>query len=133
MPSLSPSGPQVPASEDAYRPILTMLHWSAEDDRPSSACFDTDYLSVELCSRTSASDSARRQQVRDRTVFYVVRFNCGAAREIGFDTRDERDDIDPDNSAHAHLYNTWFDQGLSNNQRKKRCRHMSELCVSVTF
>jgi hypothetical protein len=134
MPIPSDAGPPVPDAEDAYRAVLVADHWKTEESRPSSALFDDDVLSAELCSRALPSETVGRMIARNKKVLRLVRFNCGQARQIGFDTRDERDQVDPGNKAHVHVYNTWFDmQDLSNNQRKRKAKRMSELCTEVPF
>lgn len=61
-----------------------------------------DCFSVEIVSRTNGpADSLSRVP----QACAVVRFNCGCARIIGqLDARDERDEAQPQNLAHAHVY-----------------------------
>ncbi len=134
MPIPMSAGPPVPDSENAYRAILAQSQWNYEKDCPSSAAFDDDYFSVELSSRTLPSEIVERKRRQGKTVLFVVQFNCGEARKIGFDTRDERDDVDPDNIAHAHVYNTWYGElGLGGKQRKGKARLLCSLCSKVVF
>jgi hypothetical protein len=117
-------GPPVPDAEDAYRAILTPSHWVAESNRPSSAAFDDEVFSVDLKSRTTPRETASRV----RMALNLVEFNCGEARALGFDTRDERDEIAPENQAHAHVYCT-----LGKSQRKKQARKLALACKIVPF
>ena len=116
----SPKGPQVPAKEDAYRAVLyPVTQWVENENRPSSALFDDDVLSVNIVSKTTVEATI----ARFHSVFKLVQINCGAAREIGFDTRDELDEKDLDNLAHAHVYFINYDT-LSNKTRKKTIRKL---------
>ena len=117
-------GPAVEDSEGAYRAILYPMHWATEQDRPSSAAFDEDVFSVDLKSRTTPGETA----ARFRMVINLVEFSCGDARSLGFDTRDERDDIAPDNAAHAHVYFV-----LDKKQRKKQAKKLALACKKVPF
>lgn len=121
MSELSPHGPPVAESEDLYRAILTPLHWSDRDHRPSSAAFDHPVFSVDVASRTTPAAMAARFQ----SVARLVSFNCGVARSIGFDTRDERDEQFPGNAAHAHVY------FVGAAKRKTKARELAGKCRIV--
>lgn len=121
------SGPLVDDAEDAYRAILFPWQWAAPLGRPSSAAFDEAVFSVDLASRTTADQT----RARFNSVIELVQFNCGAARVIGFETRDERDRLFPDNHAHAHVYSIGY-HDLAEKQRKKKARRLAELCRTVT-
>ena len=53
----------------------------------------------------------------------IVPFNCGYARSLGFDARQELDELFPGNKAHAHVY---YDGGKSS--RKKNARRLASQC-----
>jgi hypothetical protein len=122
MSGMTPHGPQVDDSEDVYRAILYPEQWAAEQNRPSSAAFDDMVFSVDLKSRTTPRETASRF----RMTLSLVEFNCGDARALGFDTRDERDEKFPENRAHAHVYCL-----LEKNQRKKQARKLAKACKVV--
>jgi hypothetical protein len=111
-------------SEDAYRAILYPQHWAEMQNRPSSAAFDDEVFSVDLKSRTTPEETV----ARFRMVLKLVEFNCGAARALEFDTRDERDEKHPENRAHAHVY--FVGQEKS---RKKQARRLAESCHLVAL
>lgn len=113
-------GPLVDDTEDAYRAILYPWQWVEQLDRPSSAAFDEDVFSVELASRTTPDETRGRFQF----VLELVAFNCGDARGIGLETRDELDPLHPDNKAHAHVYFTGY-HDLSSKQRKAKARRLA--------
>ena len=118
----TPVGPPVGDNECVYRAVLYELQWATEKDRPSSALFDDDVFSVEVASRTTPEGTASRK----RSVLKIVEFNCGRARILGFDTRDERDEIAPDNVAHAHVYSP-------SEGRKGKARQLAKECKRVDF
>jgi hypothetical protein len=121
-----PHGPEVPSHEDVYRAILYPIWWVEHEGRPSSAAFDYPVFSVDVASRTTPQQTAA--QFRD--VSKIVQFNCGKARELSFDARDERDDVNPDNDAHAHV--CFYDyHTLGGKQRKKRIRQLIEVCIPL--
>ena len=123
MPDSLERGPAVPDKENAYRAIL-YPHWWVEDrEGPSSAAFDDPVFSVDIASRTTPIESANRF----RNVNKIAEFNCGEARGLGFDTRDEPDELHPDNNAHAHVYFEDYDE-LGKKKRKRRIRHLIEIC-----
>lgn len=119
-------GPLVDDAEDAYRAILYPWQWVEHLDRPSSAAFDEEVFSVDIVSRTTP------EQTRNRFHFVLelVVFNCGDARNIGFETRDELDPQHPDNTAHAHIYFLGY-RDLSTEQRKAKARELADLCSRV--
>lgn len=121
-----PAGPPVAGHEDAYRAILYPWQWNEAGNRPSSAAFDEEVFSVDVASRTTPAAT----RSRFRMVLQLVQFNCGRARAIGFDTRDELDPNFPENMAHAHVY--FLDYGqFPKPQRKKRARKLVDLCSLV--
>jgi hypothetical protein len=72
----------------------------------------------------------RETVARFKEVLRLVEFNCGKAREIGFETRDELDPNKPDNKAHAHVYFLEYHE-LGKNGRKKKARRLVALCHEV--
>jgi hypothetical protein len=116
-----PFGPLVDDSEDVYRAILYPLQWAEAQNRPSSAAFDDEVFSVDLKSKTTPQKTASRF----RMTLHLVEFNCGEARGLGFETRDELDSEQPDNDAHAHVY---YRVSV---KRKTQARKLAGLCVIV--
>jgi hypothetical protein len=123
---MRPTGPPVPDSEDLYRVILSPLHWAADQRRPSSAAFSDEVFSVEIASRTTPEHTAARKRDDPKFELRIVTFHCGDARSLGFDTRDERDEIAPENAAHAHVY-------APSQNRKARARDLAKACRVVPF
>lgn len=120
------SGATVDDAEHLYRAILYPLQWAEGQDRPSTAAFDEEVFSVDIASRTTPD----RTKARFRFVLKLVEFNCGQARRIGFETRDERDPSFPENDAHANVYFLDY-QATGESQRKKKARRLAELCRIV--
>lgn len=112
---VEPYGPPVPDSEDFYRAVIYPHWW--HNDRPNSAAFDDSPFSVDLVSRTS---SVSQTLARFPSGTGLVRLNCGVARGIGFDTRDEPDERSPENGAHAHVYDTGIEPS-----RKERAKKLA--------
>lgn len=120
-------GPQVDADEALYRLITTPDWWVAEQKRPSSAAFDEPKFSVNVASLSTVEET--RQQLHDnlkRPEGGIVSFQCGRARELGFDARLERDEAFPNNKAHAHVY---YDG--TRNSRKKNARRLAQECQLI--
>jgi hypothetical protein len=90
-------GPQVPQHEDLFR-IVSAEH--IKEGRISSGAFNySPCFSVDVASRTESPEASLSRVPR---ACAVIKFNCGAAREIGgLDTRDEPEE---ENAAHAHVY-----------------------------
>jgi hypothetical protein len=126
MPNEVERGPAVPDPENVYRAITSDHWWVAGEDRPSSAAFDHQLFSVEVKSRTTPTETAGRF----RNVTRLAEFNCGLARELAFNTHDERDEKAPLNAAHAHVY---FDhpQFPSGGARKRHVKKLVEICSAV--
>jgi hypothetical protein len=55
-----------------------------------------------------------------------VAFNCGDARDLGFDPRRKPDPNYPDNQAHANVY---FDG--SDSKRKTHAKKLAQNCCQV--
>jgi hypothetical protein len=119
-------GPEIAPAENLYRIVTVRNGWIDADGGISSAAFNQDWFSVEIESRTGGPEDSI---TRVPGGCAVIRFNCGCARSVGYDARDERDEQYPDNLAHAHVY---LDVG--NSQRKKSARRLLEVCTpSVIF
>src|SRR3990172_380385 len=128
MSGISPTGPPVADHEDAYRAILHDAQWHDEAKRPSSAALDDEVFSVDIASRTTPQTT----KSRFRSVLHIVQFGCGAARGIGFDTRDELDPIHPDNRAHANVYFLDY-HAFPAKKRKAKARELAQICSPVEF
>ncbi len=128
MSSGSQPGPLVADTEDVYRALLYPSWWVEEERRPSSAAFDEAIFSVDVKSRTTPQQTA----ARFKDVTHLAEFNCGRARTIGFETRDELDPNQPDNLAHAHVYFLGYSD-TNSNQRKKKARKLVEICKVVNI
>ena len=118
------AGPPIADHEDVYRAILYPMQWHDAENRPSSAAFDEEFFSVDVVSRTTPALT----RSRFRIVLRLVQFNCGLARSIGFDTRDELDPNFPENTAHAHVYFLGYHE-LSGKRRKAKARKLVDLCT----
>lgn len=122
-----PHGPVVPDDEDVNRAVLYPHWWKADVQRPSSAAFDAAVFSVDVASKTTPAETLARFNPGTG----LVQFNCGEARTLGFDTRDEPDDQFPDNVAHAHVYFEYYAE-LKRSRRKRRARDLALMfCVAV--
>jgi hypothetical protein len=119
-------GSLIADSEDVYRAILYPHWWVEEKSRPSSAAFDEAVFSVDVKSKTTPQQTS----ARFRNVTRLAEFNCGQARAIDFETRDELDPAQPDNLAHAHVYSLGYET-FNEKQRKKKARKLAELCREV--
>jgi hypothetical protein len=119
-------GSLIADTEDVYRAILYPHWWVEEKNRPSSAAFDEAFFSVDVKSKTTPQQTS----ARFRNVTRLAEFNCGRAKEIDFETRDELDPNQPDNLAHAHVYFLGYDS-FNEKQRKKKARKLAELCLEV--
>jgi hypothetical protein len=128
MPNGTEPGSLIDDTEDVYRAILSPDWWPDGMNRPSSAAFDDPVFSVDVKSRTTPRETA----ARFRNVTRIAEFNCGRARGIGFETRDELDPNQPDNLAHAHVYFLGYD-AFSNKERKKKARRLAEICIEVAI
>ncbi len=133
MPIPPDAGPQVPDFENVLRGIVDEMQWDCESDCPSSAAFDKAIFSVDRSALTTPPETVARLRSFGMSVLALVEFNCGEARKHGFDTRDERDDVAPDNAAHAHVYNLWYTEESTKAGRKKKARKMKDICSKVTF
>jgi hypothetical protein len=112
--------------EDVYRAITLPRHWPEGANRPSSAAFDDAVFSVDVKSKTTPQETA----ARFRGVTRLAEFNCGQAKAIGFETRDELDPAQPTNLAHAHVYFLGYET-FSRGARKGQARRLAEMCREV--
>lgn len=126
MPDGHPYGPKLPDNENVYRAILTPTWWVESENRPSSAAFDHAVFSVDVKSKTTPALTASRFQATS----ILAEFQCGEARVIGFDPRDELDPEQPNNLAHAHIYLPDYDT-LPNKKRKTMARNLANKCEVV--
>ncbi len=124
-------GPPVAAKEKLYRFVTVPSFWVAKEQRPSSSLFDQPpRVSVNVASLTDV-EQCRRQLCEDfhKPDGGMVSFNCGKARELGFDARHEPEQNNP---AHAHLY--CADSAAK--QRKKNAQRLARSCsmeIKPTF
>ena len=97
------AGPEVTPGEELYRFVTVGSFWVAAENRPSSSSFDDPpRVSVNVASLTTIENCLA--QLRGDLASPdggMVSFNCGQARQLGFDARHEPE---KDNPAHAHLY-----------------------------
>jgi hypothetical protein len=119
----STPGPEVADHDDVYRGITTPSWWVAEEGRPSSAAFRHPRFSVDVVSLAGSPEHTLSHLPVGSG---LVSFNCGAARQIGFVTRLERDAMHPDNSAHANVYSS-----PSSSKRKVMAQKLVGLCTLV--
>jgi hypothetical protein len=117
-------GPEVAATEELYRGITHPSWWVAEEGRISSAAFSFPTFSVDVA---SIAGSPSHTLGHLPPCSGLVAFNCGQARSLSFDARQEIDPDHPQNLAHAHIYSD-----LPNKQRKKKAQALVQLCKVVT-
>jgi hypothetical protein len=122
-PAAGPRGPQVAAVEDLYRGITTPAWWVAEEGRPSSAAFRHPDFSTDIVSLAGSPAYTKSHLPAGSG---IVQFNCGAARALDFDAREEADPENADNHAHANVYSLH-----NTNQRKKAAQRLVALCTVV--
>ncbi len=120
-------GPEVAPGEDLYRFVTVRSFWVVPENRPSSSLFDdpprvsvnvASLISIEKCKTQLMNDFASPNGG-------MVSFNCGQARQLGFDARHEPE---KDNPAHAHLY---CDEAARATERKKNAQRLARLCTVV--
>ena len=116
MTDVSPWGPEVAADETLLRAITCPEWWDPDGRYLSSAAFGWPKVSVSV-----------RSKVTDESVVLarfapgtgLASFNCGKARELGFDAHEEPEHGLDD---HAHLYS----HQLSSSRRKKQARSLAD-------
>ncbi len=126
MPEENQPGPLLADTEDVYRAILYPGWWSEERKRPSTAAFADEVFSVDAKSRTTPQQTAARY----RNVNRLAEFNCGEAKSVGFEARDEPDLDFPENLAHAHVYCLGYNI-TKPSDRKAKARKLAEICKEV--
>lgn len=116
------SGPEVPAGESLRRAITSRDWWVSAENRISSAAFTFPVFSVDMASLATHEQTLSRFKPGAG----LVEFNAGAARQLGFDARQEIDGNFPGNLAHANVYCT-----LPKNERKRRAQQLVSLTTVV--
>lgn len=114
-----PHGPPIHDDEQLHRALIPSWY---PNGRLSSAAFTYDKFSVDVASKGTIVATVKRLP---RTVA-IAEFNCGDARSLEFDAREEIDENYPENQAHAHVY---FPGGSS--KRKRHARALVEKCEIV--
>lgn len=121
MPDADARGPQVDPAEDLYRAIHLSDWWNKKvaPPRPRSAAFNWPKFSVNIASLIGEARAIRHlEEVLHCPDGAVVAFNCGIARNLGFDARQELDPEYPENTANAY-----FDG--SNSSRKTQAKKIA--------
>jgi hypothetical protein len=85
----------------------------------SSAAFSFPVFSVDIARLSTPEQTLARWPVGSG----IVGFNCGQARQLGFDARHEPEH---GNGAHANVYNDF-----PTNERKRRARQLAAACAVV--
>jgi hypothetical protein len=109
-------GPPVDDAEQLLR-VIGVEWWLAAEGRVSSAAFSWPKFSVDRASMTTPEATLARFSPGSG----IAEFNCGGARNLGFDTRAEPEN---GNDAHAHVY-----CDHPNNKRKAAARKLAEACI----
>ncbi len=109
-------GDPVADHEDLYRCLTHQKWWNEEENRVSSAAYNFPKVSVDVASIAGSPENTLR---RFKEGSGLVVFRCEEAKSKGCDVRHERDEITPDNDAHAHVY---FPK--SSSQRKRAVQHL---------
>src|SRR5208337_1024367 len=120
-------GPEVDPVEELYRFVTVRSFWVVPENRPSSSLFDDPpRVSVTIASLTSIEEcQAQLTNDLSRPNGGMVSFNCGLARQLGFDARHEPE---KDNPAHGHLH---CDTAAKPKERKKNAQRLARLCAIV--
>lgn len=120
----SDRGAHVSSEDNLLRVIVQRRWWNPETKQLSSAIFGFRKFSAFL----SSMDNGQSLLTDFTSGSGVVEFNCGVARELGFDARHEPEN---GNDAHAHVYCE-----LASGKRKKQARklvHASVIKVEPSF
>jgi len=119
-----PNGPVVADDETLFR-CLTFYKWyNHAEKRVSSAAFSFPRFSVEIA---SISGSAAATLAPFLAGTGLASIHCGFAKSLGCDPRQEKDEIRPDNEAHAHVYMPAGDK------RKSAAKKLAESCEIVVI
>jgi hypothetical protein len=119
----------VDAAEDLYRAIHTVDWWEpdAVPPRPRSAAFRKRKFSANIAREIGLEGAVRHLcDVLMSPQGAVVSFNCGRARELGFDARRELDAHYPENTAHANVYSDGSTSDL-----KRSAKQLARGCQTV--
>ena len=123
-------GPQVAPHEELYRALYYSGWWdlSVAPPRVSSFAFKVETpFSVNIASIIGLVGAIRHMiEILNRPQGGIVSFQCGNARSLGFDARQEPDPKYPENTAHANVY-----YNGSNNGRKKAAKRLAAQCKIV--
>lgn len=118
MADVAPHGPPVPGEETLHRVIVpTAAAVWFPNGVLSSAAFSHPVFSTDIARLTTPEQTLSRWP----TGSGIVAFNCGSARDIGFDARHEPEE---GNAAHANVYSDF-----PTKERKRRARQLAELCT----
>lgn len=117
MSDAAPTGPLVGDQEDLYRALTHPAWWKPNEGRASSAAFNWPKFSVDIASLTTAELTLATFLPGTG----LVSFQCGEARQLGFQTHHEIDVNHPENAAHAHVY-----FAASSSKRKTQARRLAE-------
>ncbi len=130
MPDSGERGPEVDSQEDLYRAIHTPSWWIAGRAYPlSSAAFSWPCFSVNIASLMSFDEALRHlHEVMKSPKGGIVAFNCGDARKLGFNPRQEPDPVYPENKAHANVYSDGTDS-----HRKARAKKLARSFCRVVL
>lgn len=113
-------GPPVPDDDTLHRVITpTAAAVWFPNGVLSSAAFSFPVFSVDIARLSSAEQTLSRWPAGSG----IVAFDCGQARQLGFDARHEPEH---GNDAHANVYNDF-----PANERKRRARQLAAACVVV--
>jgi hypothetical protein len=107
-------GPEVPGHEDLLRTIVRPEWWDPDEQHLSSGIFGFPKFSAYIASMTSEDAVLGRFPAGCG----MVQFNCGTARDLGFDARHEPEQGE---QSHANIY-----CGHTGNKRKKQARALVE-------
>jgi hypothetical protein len=118
-------GRSVDDGEDLYRALTVQKWWKEEENRVSTAAFShQSFFSVYVASVAKSPEAVLRNFDPGTG---LVAFNCGRAKQCGcVDVRLEKDEQDPDNEAHAHVYTP-----SQNTERKRVARRLVEICTLI--
>jgi hypothetical protein len=123
-------GPQVPAHEELYRALWVCEWWDLNVNPPRVSSFAFKVrspFSVNIASIIGLEGAIRHlSETLCHPEGGIVSFNCGVARAIGFDARQEIDQNYPENKAHANVYY----EGMNQN-RKKSAQRLASQCRIV--
>ncbi len=126
----NPLGAQVDPREDLLRALVVRDWWDLNVDPPRVRSFAfkvSTPFSVNVASMIGLEGAVRHMvEVLHCPDGGIVSFNCGEARNVGFDARDELDPHYHDNKAHANVY-YWG----SSSRRKRDAKALAEMCVTV--